>query len=158
MAGLLHDVGKIGIPDHLLRKPSKLTAEEFDVFKQHVALGDAIVRDIPNVDLVRAGIRHHHERWDGNGYLEGLEGGDIPIIARVLAVADAFSAMTTTRPYRKALDVREALDRLGEAAGTQLEERLVVAFIDGIEHDANPPLPGDVRSSRGLWVPGRRVA
>jgi HD-GYP domain-containing protein (c-di-GMP phosphodiesterase class II) len=66
--------------------------------------------------------------------------------------------MTTTRPYRKALDVREALDRLGEAAGTQLEERLVVAFIDGIEHDADPPLPGAVGGTRGLWVPGRRVA
>jgi diguanylate cyclase (GGDEF)-like protein len=158
VAGLLHDIGKIGIPDGVLRKPGKLTESEYAVVKQHVALGDMIVRDLPDINAVRAGIRYHHERWDGAGYLDQLEGESIPLIARILAVADAFSAMTTTRPYRKALDVREALDRLGEAAGTQLEERLVVAFIDGIEHDADPPLPGDVRSSRGLWVPGRRVA
>ena len=105
LAGLLHDIGKIGIPDVILRKPSKLTADEYAMFKQHVALGDAIVRDVPNVDLVRAGIRHHHERWDGDGYLEGLEGEEIPLIGRILAVADAFSAMTTTRPYRKALPI-----------------------------------------------------
>ncbi|MDP9467307.1 MAG: diguanylate cyclase, partial [Chloroflexota bacterium] len=85
LAGLLHDVGKIGIPDTLLRKPSKLTAEEFDIFKQHVALGDAIVRDVPDVELVRAGIRHHHERWDGRGYLEGLERDEIPLLGRILA-------------------------------------------------------------------------
>jgi diguanylate cyclase (GGDEF)-like protein len=156
LSGLLHDVGKIGIPDHLLRKPSKLTAEEFDVFKQHVALGDAIVRDIPNVDLVRAGIRHHHERWDGRGYLEGLEGGEIPIIARVLAVADAFSAMTTTRPYRKALPVEEALKRLGDAAGRQLEEDLVVAFIRGMETAPDAPLPSE--RPAGIWRPAEWVA
>ena len=141
-AGLLHDVGKIGIPDHILRKPGKLTAAEFDIVKQHVALGDMIVRDLPDLDQVRAGIRHHHERWDGDGYLERLEGEDIPLIARILAVADAFSAMTTTRPYRKALDLREALNRLGDAAGTQLEERLVVAFVDGMETAADAPIPG----------------
>jgi diguanylate cyclase (GGDEF)-like protein len=158
VAGLLHDIGKIGIPDGVLRKPGKLTESEYAIVQQHVALGDMIVRDLPDVATVRAGIRYHHERWDGGGYLDNLEGESIPLVARILAVADAFSAMTTTRPYRKALDVREALDRLGEAAGTQLEERLVVAFIDGIEHDADPPLPGAGTGSRGLWVPGRRVA
>jgi len=156
LAGLLHDVGKIGIPDHLLRKPSRLTAEEFDIFKQHVALGDSIVRDIPNVDIVRAGIRHHHERWDGKGYLEGLEGGDIPIIARVLAVADAFSAMTTTRPYRKALSVEEALKRLGDAAGRQLEEDLVTIFIRGMETAPDAPIPAERPS--GIWRPAEWVA
>ncbi len=158
VAGLLHDIGKIGIPDGVLRKPGKLTESEFAVVKQHVALGDMIVRDLPDIAAVRAGIRYHHERWDGAGYLDQLEGESIPLIARILAVADAFSAMTTTRPYRKALDVREALDRLGDAAGTQLEERLVQTFIDGIEHDADPPLPGVVGHSKALWVPGRRVA
>ena len=82
-----------------------------------------IVRDVPDIDIVRAGIRHHHERWDGDGYLHRLEGEGIPLIARILAVGDAFSAMTTTRPYRKALDLREALKRLEDAAGTQLDER-----------------------------------
>jgi diguanylate cyclase (GGDEF)-like protein len=157
-AGLLHDVGKIGIPDHILRKPGKLTASEHDIVKQHVALGDMIVRDLPDLDEVRAGIRHHHERWDGDGYLDRLEGEDIPLIARILAVADAFSAMTTTRPYRKALGLREALSRLGDAAGTQLEERLVVAFVDGMEHAADAPIPGADIPAGALWTPGRRVA
>ena len=156
LAGLLHDVGKIGIPDTLLRKPSRLTAQESDIFKQHVALGDAIVRDVPEVELVRAGIRHHHERWDGRGYLAGLEGEEIPLLARILAVADAFSAMTTTRPYRRALPVEEALRRLGDAAGTQLQEDLVAAFIQGIETAADAPLPGEPQT--GIWTPDLKVA
>ncbi|MEP7082274.1 MAG: diguanylate cyclase [Chloroflexota bacterium] len=156
LAGLLHDIGKIGIPDALLRKPGKLTANEFGVFQQHVALGEAIVRDVPHVDLVRSGIKHHHERWDGKGYLEGLEGEGIPVIGRVLAVADAFSAMTTTRPYRKALSIEEALKRLGEAAGTQLQEELVTSFITGIETAADAPLPGE--KTPGVWRPSRQVA
>ncbi|MGH9269503.1 MAG: bifunctional diguanylate cyclase/phosphohydrolase, partial [Acidimicrobiales bacterium] len=156
LAGLLHDVGKIGIPDQLLRKPGRLSAEEFEVFKQHVALGDSIVRDIPNVEIVRAGIRHHHERWDGKGYLDGLEGGEIPLIGRILGVADAFSAMTTTRPYRKALAVEEALKRLGDAAGRQLEEDLVVAFIQGMETAPDAPMPAE--RATGLWRPAQWVA
>jgi diguanylate cyclase (GGDEF)-like protein len=156
IAGLLHDVGKIGIPDGLLRKPGKLTANEFDVFRQHVALGDAIVRDVPDLDRVRAGIRHHHERWDGRGYLDGLAGEEIPLIGRIMAVADAFSAMTTTRPYRKALGIEEALKRLGDAAGSQLEERLVAAFISGLETDADAPLPG--APTQALWQPEALVA
>ena len=106
VAGLLHDVGKIGIPDQILRKPGSLTADEYEIVKQHVALGDLIVRDLPDVEVIRAGVRHHHERWDGDGYLDRLAGEDIPLVARILAVGDAFSAMTTTRPYRKALDDR----------------------------------------------------
>jgi len=158
IAGLLHDIGKIGVPDHILRKPGKLTEAEYAVVQQHVALGDMIVRDLPDIDSVRAGIRFHHERWDGAGYLEHLAGNEIPSIARVLAVADAFSAMTTTRPYRKALSVREALVRLADAAGTQLEERLVAAFIEGVEHDEDPPLPGAPMRLEPLWIPRRRVA
>jgi diguanylate cyclase (GGDEF)-like protein len=155
-SGLLHDVGKIGIPDTLLRKPGKLTADEFDVFRQHVALGDSIVRDMPNLELVRAGIRHHHERWDGRGYLEGLSGEAIPLIGRIMAVADAFSAMTTTRPYRKALPIEEALKRLGDAAGTQLQEELVKAFIAGIETAPDAPMPGEPSSQ--IWHPSTKVA
>ena len=156
LAGLLHDIGKIGIPDVILRKPSKLTADEYGMFQQHVALGDAIVRDVPNVELVRSGIRHHHERWDGRGYLEGVAGDEIPLIGRILAVADAFSAMTTTRPYRKALDLVEALKRLGDAAGAQLEERLVAAFIEGIETAPDAPLPGE--EGTRIWRPELWVA
>lgn len=142
-AGRLHDVGKIGIPDHVLRKPGTLTEAEYDIVKQHVVLGDLIARDLPDAELVRAGIRHHHERWDGTGYMQGLAGEDIPLIARVLAVGDAFSAMTTTRPYRKALSIQEALRRLEDASGTQLDEMLVRTFVRGIQSAPNPPLPAE---------------
>lgn len=142
MAGLLHDIGKIGIPDVILRKPGALTDGEREIVKQHVALGDLILRDLPDIERIRAGVRHHHERWDGQGYLAGLAAEEIPLIARILAVGDAFSAMTTTRPYRKALSVPEALRRLEEAAGSQLDEHLVGAFVQGISTAADAPLPG----------------
>lgn len=154
-AGRLHDVGKIGIPDHILRKPGPLTEREYETVKQHVALGDLIVRDLPDLEEIRSGIRHHHERWDGKGYLHRLAGEDIPEVARILAVCDAFSAMTTTRPYRKALSVDEALTRLEDAAGTQLDERLVIAFVTGIRTVANAPLPGE--DPGRLWTPGPSV-
>jgi diguanylate cyclase (GGDEF)-like protein len=158
VAGLLHDVGKIGIPDQILRKPAKLTAEEMEIIQQHVALGHMIVRDLPQLDLVKAGIRFHHERWDGRGYLDRLEGEQIPLIARILAVADAFSAMTTTRPYRKAYSVDESLTRLEDSVGTQLDEELVRTFVLGIRTADNPPLPGmDVGRAR-IWKPLDRVA
>jgi putative nucleotidyltransferase with HDIG domain len=153
VAGLLHDVGKIGVPDHILRKPGTLTAAEYDVVKQHVALGDLIVRDLPDVEVIRAGVRHHHERWDGDGYLDRLAGEEIPLVARILAVGDAFSAMTTTRPYRKAMSISDALRRLEDAAGTQLEERLVTLFVEGIETADDAPLPGADVGSLRLWAP-----
>ncbi len=152
LAGLLHDVGKIGIPDQILRKPGKLTDAERDIFQQHVALGDLIVRDLPDIETVRVGIRHHHERWDGHGYLEALAGGDIPLVARILAVGDAFSATTTTRPYRKAMPVQEAIRRLEDAAGTQLDEHIVRTFVEGLDVDPDAPLPGS--PSQILWTPG----
>jgi diguanylate cyclase (GGDEF)-like protein len=158
IAGLLHDVGKIGIPDGILRKPAALTSDEYDIVKQHVALGDLIVRDLPDIDTVRAGIRHHHERWDGLGYLNGLAGTDIPLVARILAVADAFSAMTSSRPYRKAMSVTEAVRRLEDAAGSQLDEALVTAFVSGLETAADPPLPGDGRGLARIWTPQPNVA
>lgn len=158
VSGLLHDIGKIGIPDQVLRKPSRLTAQELEVISQHVVLGEMIVRDLPDIDRVREGIKYHHERWDGRGYVEALRGDDIPFVGRILAVADTFSAMTTTRPYRKALSVEEALRRLGDAAGTQLDERLVAAFIHGIETVPNAPLPGADRTGPALWVPSANVA
>ena len=154
-AGRLHDIGKIGIPDHILRKPGALTETEYESVKQHVALGDLIVRDLPDLEDIRAGIRHHHERWDGKGYLHGLAGEAIPEVARILAVCDAFSAMTTTRPYRKALSVDEALIRLEDACGSQLDERLVIAFVNGIRTVAFAPMPGDDHTD--LWTPGRPV-
>ena len=151
MAGLLHDIGKIGMPDHLLRKPGALTDDEYEIVKQHVVLGDLIVRDLPDTELIRAGIRHHHERWDGTGYVDGLAGEAIPLIARIVAVADTFSAMTTSRAYRKALSTDEAIRRLQTAAGTQLDPRLVDVFVTGLETVADAPQPGADPSAIRLW-------
>ncbi|HEY8198560.1 MAG TPA: diguanylate cyclase [Candidatus Limnocylindrales bacterium] len=160
VAGLLHDVGKIGIPDSILRKPAALTADEYEIVKQHVALGDLIVRELPDIDAVRAGVRHHHERWDGTGYLDGLEGQQIPLVARILAVGDAFSAMTTSRPYRKALSTEEALKRLLDAAGSQLDPSLVPVFVAAMESIPDAPLPGTHGSAAilALPAPASRVA
>ena len=160
-AGKLHDIGKIGIPDAILRKPGRLTDDEYAVVKQHVALGDAIVRDLPDIDLIRAGIRHHHERWDGRGYLDELAGEQIPLVARILAVGDAFSAMTTTRPYRKSLAVEEALKRLEDAAGTQLDARLVEIFVQAMRSAGDTPLQiehSPLELVQPLQLPGRQVA
>jgi len=151
LAGLLHDVGKIGIPDDILRKPTMLSADERAIVEQHVIIGDLIVRDLPSVDLVRAGVRYHHERWDGSGYPDGLAGDEIPRIARVVAVADSFSAMTTTRAYRKALEVAEAVRRLEDAAGTQLDPALVRLFVEAIAEPSDTAIES-VRQE-ALWRP-----
>jgi diguanylate cyclase (GGDEF)-like protein len=155
IAGRLHDIGKIGIPDGILRKPAPLTTDEYNIVKQHVALGHMIVRDLPNLDLVRSGIRFHHEQWNGRGYLEGVEGEMIPLVARILAVADAMSAMTTSRRYRKALPLKEALHRLEDAAGSQLDPSLVLPFVKGMETASDAPIPGDDRLVSDLWTPER---
>jgi diguanylate cyclase (GGDEF)-like protein/putative nucleotidyltransferase with HDIG domain len=144
-ASLLHDVGKIAVPDAILRKPGHLTPEEMEVVKQHVAIGGMLVRDLANAEVVADGVRHHHERWDGSGYPDGLAGEEISLVARIIAVADAFSAMTTSRPYRHALTPGVALERLSTAAGTQLDPRLVDVFVLAMETQAEPPLPSDSR-------------
>jgi len=108
MAGLLHDVGKIGIPDSVLKKPDKLTDEEFEIIKTHPFIGYSILRHLTNIDYVLPGVLLHHEAFDGSGYPQGLQGHDIPLMARILAVSDAFDAMTSTRPYRKALPLEKA--------------------------------------------------
>jgi len=129
VAALLHDVGKIGVPDHILRKPARLTPEEYESIKLHPTMGAIIVSSVPGFEDALPAVRHHHERWDGLGYPDGLEAENAPLIARILAVADAFSAMTTDRPYRKGMDHRIALRLLEEGAGTQWDPTLVKAFI-----------------------------
>jgi diguanylate cyclase (GGDEF)-like protein len=159
IAGQLHDIGKIGVPDAILRKPGRLLADELRVMEQHATLGDMIVRDLPDIDLVRAGVRHHHERWDGRGYPDRIAGEAIPLIARILSVADAFSAMTTTRPYRKAYSMRHALQRLERAAGTQLDADLVRVFVHGVRTVPGAPMPHRAQPRPALgWVTGREVA
>lgn len=132
IAGLLHDVGKICIPDRILRKPGPLDPVEYEVVKHHVVMAEGLLVDLPNVEQVRAAALHHHERFDGRGYVKGLKGQEIPLLARILSVADVFSAMVLDRPYRKGLPVEEALAELERVAGTQLDPELVPPFVRAV--------------------------
>jgi diguanylate cyclase (GGDEF)-like protein len=129
VGGLLHDVGKIGVPEDILRKPDRLTAPEYDAMKHHPQLGALIVGGVPGMESILDAVRFHHERWDGGGYPTGLSGEDIPLLGRILAVADAFSAMTTTRPYRQALTWEAALEEITTNAGTQFDPVMAEAFV-----------------------------
>jgi diguanylate cyclase (GGDEF)-like protein len=129
VAGLLHDVGKIGVPDRILRKPGGLTGEEHEVMKQHALLGESIINGIPDVETIRSAVVSHHERFDGSGYPRGLAGEEIPLLGRILAVADAYSAMIADRPYRKALSAADAIMEIRLGAGTQFDPRIVDAFL-----------------------------
>ena len=135
MTGTLHDVGKIGVPDAILSKPGRLTDEERAIMETHPVLGEEIVRKSPQLAATLPGVRHHHERWDGRGYPDGLAGEAIPFDARILAVADTFDAMTSDRPYRRGLSVDAALDAIGKGAGTQFDPALSAAFIAQIDED-----------------------
>lgn len=127
-AALLHDVGKIGVPDHILRKPTQLTDEEWRIMQNHPEWGARIVEHIPHLQNIAPIIRTHHERFDGSGYPLGLTGEKIPLAARIIAVTDAFSAMTEDRVYRKARSVDEALAELQRCAGTHFDPDVVNIF------------------------------
>lgn len=129
LAGLLHDVGKIGIRDSVLGKVDPLPPEEFEHIKQHVTIGYAILSDLRPIRNLLPGVLYHHERWDGNGYPDGLAGEAIPLLARILAVADAYDAMNTNRPYRDALPCRKVEEILVKGGGTQWDKRIVDAFV-----------------------------
>ena len=127
-AGPLHDVGKIGVPDGVLGKPGRLTDEEFALVKRHPVIGDEICMPLRSLRRLRPGIRHHHERYDGRGYPDGLAGQEIPLEARVLAIADTFDAMTSTRPYRDGMPVAQALAIIGANEGPQWDPTLTPIF------------------------------
>jgi len=129
LAGQLHDIGKIGIREEVLNKPGKLTDEEFDHIKSHPLTGVQILQKVDSLAAALPIVRHHHERYDGKGYPDGLAGEDIPLPARVVAVADAFDAMTSSRAYRSALPTAEARRRLLEGSGTQFDTELVEVFV-----------------------------
>jgi HD-GYP domain-containing protein (c-di-GMP phosphodiesterase class II) len=130
LAALLHDLGKAGISKRILNKPGKLTEDEFAEIKEHPPLGSMmIISEIEALQQVVPIVRHHHERFDGKGYPDGLAGQDIPLEARILAVVDAFDAMTHERAYRKALGREEALAELKRGAGTQFDPAVVEAFL-----------------------------
>ncbi len=129
VAALIHDVGKIGVPDSILRKPGQLSSSEFAAIQQHPIMGAVIAESVPGFEGTLDVIRHHHERWDGKGYPAGLAGEAIPFVARLMAVADSYSAMTTDRPYRKGMEAEKALNILREGAGIQWDPQCVAAFL-----------------------------
>jgi HD-GYP domain-containing protein (c-di-GMP phosphodiesterase class II) len=133
MSGLLHDVGKIGVPDEVLNKAGKLTEVEFDQIKQHPVIGHEILRHVKNLSYVLPGVLHHHESIDGRGYPHGLKGDDIPLEARIIAVADAYDAMTSDRAYRAGMPTEKAEAILREGAGQQWDARIIAAFFASID-------------------------
>lgn len=133
LAGLLHDVGKIGVPDRVLRKPGRLDPDEWEAMRQHAALSTTLVRAVVGDANVLAAVAHHHERWDGRGYPGGLAGGDVPLLGRIMIVADAVSAMAMDRPYRKGLSHASIIAELQRGAGTQFDPALVEPFIGVLE-------------------------
>ena len=135
-AGLLHDIGKIGVPEPILRKPGPLDAAEWSVMRRHPLTGAQIVSPFECLAGAAVVIRHHHERWDGSGYPDGLCGDAIPLGARIVAVADVFDALTSERPYRAALPRHAALEHLVSEAGTLLDED-VVAVALGLYRDVD---------------------
>jgi len=127
-AGILHDIGKISISDSILLKKGKLTPEEIKIIQTHPLIGEKILRPLGLLPAEKAIVRHHHERWDGKGYPDGLVGEEVPLLARILAVADSYDAMTSNRPYRLARNDKKALDELVRCSGTQFDKDIIEVF------------------------------
>lgn len=137
-AGLLHDIGKIGVPDNILNKPARLTDEEYEVVKRHPRVGGGILQDFTTIDHIAESAKYHHERYDGNGYGEGLKGENIPLFARIICVADAFDAMSSPRVYRPSLKRDEIIRELNNGFDTQFDARLAKIMLDMIDEGITP--------------------
>lgn len=140
---LMHDIGKIGIPDSVLKKPGRLNVDEFSQVKEHVAIGARILHENHMVLDLEMGAKYHHEKYDGSGYGEGLKGENIPEIARIIGLADSYDAMTTNRVYRKRLSDQEVITELRKNSGTQFDPKLVELFIRLMEEGKLPKLNPD---------------
>lgn len=138
-AGLLHDIGKIGVSEQILHKPTTLNVAEWQVIKAHPITGANILEPIPSLRKVTPMVRHHHERYDGTGYPQGLAGEEIPLGARIVAVADAFEAMTSHRPYRRAMYSAQATAILKEGMGKQWDAEVLKAFLKTRRTDVARP-------------------
>ena len=132
-AGLLHDIGKIGVPENILNKPEKLTPEEFEIMKSHVEKAVDIIRNLPSLDYVIPAVLSHHERYDGKGYPRRMAADNIPVTGRILCIADAFDAITSVRNYKKAVSLDTALEILKNEAGKHFDPMLVDVFVEQIE-------------------------
>jgi HD-GYP domain-containing protein (c-di-GMP phosphodiesterase class II) len=128
LLAVLHDIGKISIPDSIIFKPGKLTSKEWEIIKKHPEIGYRVARSSPDLIQIAKGILYHHERWDGKGYPEGLKGNKIPLISRIVAIADAYDAMTNDRPYRKAMSKNKALGEIERESGAQFDPSLAKIF------------------------------
>src|SRR5262245_27592114 len=132
LAAKLHDIGKIGVPEAILNKPGSLTGEEMAAVRLHPEIGERVLRPIIRRPEILAAIRGHHERPDGGGYPDGLRGSAIPMLARIITIADCFDALTTSRAYRNALSLPQAVDVLRKGSGTQFEPAFLDAFLQVI--------------------------
>jgi putative nucleotidyltransferase with HDIG domain len=135
LACLFHDIGKIGVPDSILLKPTRLTDEEFTVMKSHPEKSAVILQEFQDFEKVALYAKHHHERWDGKGYPYCLQGDDIPFFSRMILISDTFDAMTSSRPYRKGLPAERAFQELKDFSSTQFDPELVKHFISAITKD-----------------------
>lgn len=150
LAAQLHDIGKIGTPDSVLLKQGKLNDQEYEIIKNHPDAGVAILQHNPNFANILLAVRHHHERYDGTGYPCGLAGKEIPLSARIIAVADAYDAMTSNRPYRKSLSAADAQQELSTHRGAQFDPEIVDIFIKVLTNNAEMPANPEVRSLTAL--------
>lgn len=160
----LHDIGKIAVPDRVLLKPSRLDPEEYELMKQHPQIGESLCGSLRSLDRVRPIVRHHHERCNGGGYPDGLAGDDIPLLAQIVSVVDVFDALTTDRPYRKALSTAAAYETLiAEAEAGWRPRKLVDIFVNlhragssfQVAH-ARSDIAGPIRSAPPAYLPGPR--
>jgi HD-GYP domain-containing protein (c-di-GMP phosphodiesterase class II) len=148
LASLLHDIGKLVVPDEVLGKPGPLDSDEWELMRKHPSSARHILSQMDSVSDAVPAIVHHHERYDGTGYPDGLAGEDIPLASRILTVTDAFDAMTSDRPYRQAMPIEEALEELKSNASTQFDPDIVEAFVSLIERrGAHPLLPTNGNAS-----------
>ncbi|MES1241787.1 MAG: HD domain-containing phosphohydrolase [Acidobacteriota bacterium] len=155
ISGLLHDVGKIGVEDQVLRKEGKLTAEEFEQMKMHTVIGYDIMRPIEQLKEMVPGIRSHHEAWNGRGYPDGLKGEQIPLFGRIIGVADTFDAITTNRPYQQAYSLEYAVETIKKLTGSRFDAKIVTAFLRAFEAGDIRPKPARTETQA---VPQRAAA
>jgi putative nucleotidyltransferase with HDIG domain len=149
IAGLVHDIGKIGVPEHVLLKQGGLTDDEFEAIQKHPEIGARILRDIPQMEDILGGVLHHHEKFDGSGYPHGIAGNDIPLVARMISLADTFDAMSSSRTYRNSMTRQSVLDEMKRVSGTQFDPELAEHFFAldfsswekmMIDHQARAPI------------------